>query len=286
MQPDNLGHLFEDQAKFYAQFRPSYPPELYEAVYGLAKLPRRGTALDVATGSGQVAKVLANDFETVIGTDSSAGQLREAVRHPKITYQHVPAEDLQGVSDASVDLATVAEAFHWFDRERFFQEMRRVLKSDGVLAIWGYDFGYLEPGSAAQGSIPDSDVAAANAAFTEFHSGTEGLGPYWAPGRALVEAWYAGLEPGSSHFKDVTWLPEGMAIREDMSLDHLVGLLNSWSALTTYRKQHPEKADLLAAFKATMARCFSIEDAEAPNTIRMVRNIFGFVAKEPQPLVR
>lgn len=113
MQPENLGHLFEDQAKFYAQFRPSYPPELYEAVYGLAKLPRRGTALDVATGSGQVAKVLANDFETVIGTDSSAGQLREAVRHPKITYQHVPAEDLQGVSDASVDLATVAEAFHW-----------------------------------------------------------------------------------------------------------------------------------------------------------------------------
>lgn len=97
-----------------------------------------------------------------------------------------------------------------------------MLKSDGVLAIWGYDFDYLEPGSAAQGSIPDSDVAAANAAFTEFHSGTEGLGPYWAPGRALVEAWYAGLEPGSSHFKDVTWLPEGMAIREDMSLDHLV----------------------------------------------------------------
>jgi SAM-dependent methyltransferase len=42
------------------------------------------------------------------------------------------------VADASVDLVTVASAFHWLDFPRFYAEIRRVSKAHGILAAWGY----------------------------------------------------------------------------------------------------------------------------------------------------
>ena len=38
----------------------------------------------------------------------------------------------------SVDLVTCAQAIHWFDREKFYAETRRVLNKNGVLAVIGY----------------------------------------------------------------------------------------------------------------------------------------------------
>ena len=38
----------------------------------------------------------------------------------------------------SVDLITVAEALHWFDLPKFYQEVKRILKPDGLLAVWCY----------------------------------------------------------------------------------------------------------------------------------------------------
>ena len=41
----------KDQASAYAQFRPSYPDELFSAIYEYAGPPQAGIALDVATGA-------------------------------------------------------------------------------------------------------------------------------------------------------------------------------------------------------------------------------------------
>ena len=35
---------------------------------------------------------------------------------------------------------TVALAMHWFDLDRFYAEVRRVLKPNGIIAVWGYGF--------------------------------------------------------------------------------------------------------------------------------------------------
>lgn len=99
--------------KSYARYRPTYPAELFAALYDAAQIQRFDMALDVATGTGQVAQILAKKFAKVIGTDISSTQLAEAVRLPNITYLETPAETLDGVPDSSVDLITVAEAFHW-----------------------------------------------------------------------------------------------------------------------------------------------------------------------------
>ena len=48
-----------------------------------------------------------------------------------------PGETLN-VEDSSIDLLTVCQAVHWFDLDTFYKEVKRVLKPNGVLALYGY----------------------------------------------------------------------------------------------------------------------------------------------------
>jgi ubiquinone/menaquinone biosynthesis C-methylase UbiE len=80
--------------------------------FGGEALACRGLALDVATGSGQVAVALSELFAAVVGCDSSEGQLSHAVRRPNIRYVLAPAEELPA-DPGSVDLVTCAQALHW-----------------------------------------------------------------------------------------------------------------------------------------------------------------------------
>lgn len=60
---------FSNQASEYSKFRPTYPSELIEHVVSFTE--KRETALDIATGNGQVAQKLSEYFETVYATDIS-----------------------------------------------------------------------------------------------------------------------------------------------------------------------------------------------------------------------
>lgn len=66
--------LFADGSEKYSQFRPTYPPELYQRIlsYGPAET---NLAIDVATGNGQAAKHLAEHFNHVMAFDSSPEQV-------------------------------------------------------------------------------------------------------------------------------------------------------------------------------------------------------------------
>ena len=60
-----FGHLFKNH-KAYSAFRPTYPADLYEHIYKFADLQRYDLAVDIATGSGQAATVLAKRFQKVL----------------------------------------------------------------------------------------------------------------------------------------------------------------------------------------------------------------------------
>ncbi len=94
-----------------------------------------GSALDVGCGTGLSTRALAEVAETVIGTDISADMLAQAEPHPRVTYLAASAEALP-LADASFDLITVCQAFHWFDQERFLTESHRLLRPDGWLALY------------------------------------------------------------------------------------------------------------------------------------------------------
>lgn len=126
---------FSEQSELYARYRPEYPQELYNFIF--KHLSARHHAWDCATGSGQVAKVLAEYFDEVIATDISEEQLRHAPQISNISYRIAPAED-SGLPSNYFDLITVAQAIHWFDFEQFYAEVRRVARSNALIAVIGY----------------------------------------------------------------------------------------------------------------------------------------------------
>ena len=126
---------FSTEAAEYAHLRPTYPEELFAFLATI--VPSRTVAWDCATGNGQAATHLADYFDRVIATDESGEMIAQAPQDPKIVYRVAEAED-SGLEESSVDLVTVASAIHWFDLQRFYAEVRRVVKVGGTVAAWTY----------------------------------------------------------------------------------------------------------------------------------------------------
>jgi ubiquinone/menaquinone biosynthesis C-methylase UbiE len=127
---------FSEHSELYARARPAYPDALFEAI--ALDLNGRNLAWDCGTGNGQAAVKLAKYFDHVHATDPSPQQLGNAVRVENVEYGVGQAEE-SDLPSQSVDLVFVAQALHWFDLDRFYGEARRVLKSNGTIAVVGYD---------------------------------------------------------------------------------------------------------------------------------------------------
>ena len=138
----SFADLFSAHASLYAASRPSYPERVIAELAGLT--PGRSHALDVGTGNGQSALLLARYFDQVHATDASEAQIAEAFPHDRVRYAVEPAEGCS-LPDASCDLILAAQAAHWFDPSRFDAEVRRVLKPDGIVAAIGYGWWYVDP---------------------------------------------------------------------------------------------------------------------------------------------
>jgi SAM-dependent methyltransferase len=204
--------LFTTVAREYADFRPGYPPELFEWLARVS--PARDAVWDAGCGSGQASAALAERFSVVHATDVAAEQIAAAKPHPRIRYAVAPAEAC-GLPDASVDLVTVAQALHWFDVEAFYAEARRVARPDALLVVWNYP-------------RPVFDEPALDAVFQDFYSNV--VGPYWPAGRKHVEANYTTLpfpQPELPH--------PPFSLDLDWSFSQVIGYVSSWSATARYR---------------------------------------------------
>ncbi|ENX33118.1 hypothetical protein F889_03053 [Acinetobacter colistiniresistens] len=127
--------LFSEQSELYQQARPSYPQSMIEAV--LLQVKTRARAWDCGAGSGQLTQLIAPYFQQVIATDLSQNQLDQAPALSNVQYLQQAAEH-SVFPDRYFDLITVAQAIHWFDFEKFYAEVKRTLKADGLFAVIGY----------------------------------------------------------------------------------------------------------------------------------------------------
>jgi len=197
----------------YARYRPSYPSKWFDWL--AAQCAVRSLAWDCACGSGQATEELAQRFEKIIPTDASAAQLRNAPLLPNVEWRLASAE-ASGLVSGSVDLVTVAQALHWLDLPRFWQECRRVLKTKGILAVWGY-------------GIPRLSHPSANRVFQNFYHGV--VGEFWPKERRVVEEGYAGID---FPFQEIPVPAFEMA--QSWDAEHIAGYCASWSATDRYRK--------------------------------------------------
>jgi SAM-dependent methyltransferase len=126
-----LARSFERTAEAYERGRPGYA----EAALDALDLPADAVVLDLAAGTGKLTRQLVARFARVIAVEPLDGMRA-------ILERVVPeAEALKGSADAilledsSVDAVFVGEAFHWFANDDVLNEIARVLRPGGALAI-------------------------------------------------------------------------------------------------------------------------------------------------------
>lgn len=216
----------------YAAFRPSYDPKLLRdlvALTGHQTLPAPIIALDVAAGSGQATMHLAEYAQTVFASDLAPNQIASMPHHPRI-HRYVARAETSGLPDHSVDLITVAQAMHWFDVDAFHREVHRILKPNGIIAVWTY--------ALLSGTPALTDI------INQIYLHTT---PWWPADRVHVDNHYANL---AFPYRCIDFTPPPMIMQ--YTLEQLLGYLRTWSGVQRYQKDqgHDPVALFVDAFTA------------------------------------
>jgi SAM-dependent methyltransferase len=127
---------FSAAADLYHRHRPSYPEALFDWLAATTGLRPPARVADVGCGTGISTRLLAGRGYDVVGVDPNEAMLAHARAESAGRYEGGTATET-GLSDGSVDLVTVAQAFHWFDVPAALAELTRVLARPGwCAAFW------------------------------------------------------------------------------------------------------------------------------------------------------
>jgi hypothetical protein len=228
--------LFDDRATAYARTRPTYPDRLFSHLAALA--PERRVAWDCGAGSGQSAHSLLARFDRVVATDVSRVQLEHATREPRLHPVAATAEQAP-LRDQSADLITVSAALHWFDRPRFYAEVRRIGRSGAVIAAWSYFRCHIAPAiDAVMDCYADELVAS-----------------HWLPQFDLNRRNYAGVE---FPFDPLPWIE--VEAEAHLRLADLLDYMRTWSASQSWARERG--SDPVELVRVDLERAWGDANAE------------------------
>ncbi len=184
MTPDasTPGLSFASVAEEYDKARPSYPAEATAWLVGSTP----ATVLELGAGTGKLTEALVAAGHRVIATDplpEMIALLRERVPGAQAT---VAGAERIPVASRSVDVVVCAQSFHWFNHPVALDEIARVLRPDGVLALvwntrdegipWVRKLGKLIGVSEAERNPDLAGPARDSALFTDWQ---ESVFRYW-----------------------------------------------------------------------------------------------------------
>ncbi|WP_104109373.1 class I SAM-dependent methyltransferase [Arthrobacter sp. N199823] len=118
----------------YHKVRPGYPQESLSWLEDSSPRPVHD-ALDIGAGTGKYTQLLAQRQWNITAVDPSADMLAQlAADIPEATTMVGTAEKLE-LSAECMDLAVVAQAWHWCEPLAASTEIARVLRPGGVLGL-------------------------------------------------------------------------------------------------------------------------------------------------------
>lgn len=131
---------FDSKGSVYAKGRPAYPEKMFEYLLMNKVITPNAVVADVGSGTGIFTAQIAPLVSQVFAIEPNADMREKAElcfgELSNITSVNGSAESTT-LNHNSVDLITVAQAFHWFDRGLFKRECKRILTDIGkVLLVW------------------------------------------------------------------------------------------------------------------------------------------------------
>ncbi|CAF0841114.1 unnamed protein product [Adineta ricciae] len=238
----------------YAQCRPTYPVELIKNI--LTYLSAKHTindddiAIDIGCGTGQSTILLQPYFQQIIGYDISESQIWKANENnafSNISYKTIVEGDIPH-RDSSLTLIISGQAAHWLDLPHFYKEVQRTLKTNGVLALFGYAFIHID------GQYSEK----LNQILQNFYHRTlngyvqkESQEVYF--GRYRDEKFHIPLS-ATNFTRD-----DSLAIKCQWSIRRLLGYMASMSGCQYFLKENPNST-ILDDLQAEIFQCLNISD--------------------------
>ncbi|EMY34001.1 type 11 methyltransferase [Arthrobacter crystallopoietes BAB-32] len=126
-----FGRSFEEGGEHYERIRPGYPDDAVDWLLP----PGARDAADLGAGTGKYTEQLLNRGLRVTAVDPSADMLAQLrKKHPQVEVLLGTAEHT-GLADASFDVVTVAQAWHWVDPAAGSAEAARILRHGGTFGL-------------------------------------------------------------------------------------------------------------------------------------------------------
>jgi ubiquinone/menaquinone biosynthesis C-methylase UbiE len=134
------GRSFDAWATEYDRYRPTYPDPLFALIARELDLPQTPSVADLGAGTGRASVAMASIGWRVTAVEPG-GPMLDVLRSRAIEGG-LPIETVQasaeatGLQAASFDLATAAQAFHWFDKPAALAEIARIVRPGGGVALF------------------------------------------------------------------------------------------------------------------------------------------------------
>jgi ubiquinone/menaquinone biosynthesis C-methylase UbiE len=131
---NNLEIDFGKSAQDYVTYRQGFPEEFFKRLFDRGIIDDKKIILDIGTGTGSIARGVAEYGSTVYAIDISENMLNAAKsvsqNYSNIHYQLGSAENT-GMNDQQVDVVMVGQAWHWFNHDLAVKEIKRIIKPGG-----------------------------------------------------------------------------------------------------------------------------------------------------------
>jgi SAM-dependent methyltransferase len=129
---------FSDRVDDYVRYRPGYPPGVADLLVARCGLGPGRAVADVGSGTGIFSRLLLGTGARVYAVEPNAPMraAAETALGDDPRFHSVPGSaEATTLPAASADLATAAQAFHWFDPAKTRAELARIVKPGGFVAL-------------------------------------------------------------------------------------------------------------------------------------------------------